>query len=326
MGFPRVRYPDGNSALGAVDNILARLRANPALKGAEVTDLPPLGAGGDQDWYRSVSSGYLPIMQMRLVSGRNFTPEDRQGSVPVGIVNEEAGRRFWPGASPIGRILALGADSTAPWLTIVGVVASTRQDGPNQPYKTELLTPFGQSPSRGPVFVLEPARDTESAVAAFRQMLKEVDPLVPVAGVNSIEKLVGDALSLPRLYALLIGIFAGAALLPAVQGVYGVMAYAVAQRQREIGVRVALGAAPSAIRRLVLGQGARLALLGTGIGLVAAAGAGQLLGSLLFRVSAFDPATFAMVPLLLGTMALVACWLPAHRAMRIDPLVAIREE
>jgi putative ABC transport system permease protein len=343
IGFPRVRYPDGNSALGAVDNILAKLRANPAIKSAEVTDLAPL-SGGDQDvtaipvgeprradapeaiWYRSVSAGYLPVMGMRLVSGRNFTPEDRQGSMPVGIVNEEAARRFWPGKSPIGRILAQGKDSAAPRLTIIGVVASARHDGPNQPLKTELFAPFEQFPSRGPVFVLEPTRDTESAVTGFRQALKEVDPLVPVASVDPMEKLVGDALSLPRLYALLIGIFASAALLLAVLGVYGVMAYAVAHRQREIGVRLALGAAPSAIRRLVLGQGARLALLGTGIGLLAAAGAGRLLGSLLFQVSAFDLPTFALVPLVLGIMSLIACWLPARRAMRVDPLVAIREE
>jgi putative ABC transport system permease protein len=189
-----------------------------------------------------------------------------------------------------------------------------------------LFTPFGQFPSRGPTFVLEPARDAESVEAAFRQALREVDPLVPVAGVDPMERLLGTALSLPRLYALLIGIFAGAALLLAVLGVYGVMAYAVAQRQREIGVRLALGAAPSGIRRLVLGQGGRLTLLGTGIGLVAAAGAGRLLGSLLFQVSPFDLTTFVAVPLVLGTMALVACWLPARRAMKVDPLVAIREE
>ena len=330
--------------LGAVEAVLARLRGNPAIRSAEVTDLPPLIPGGDQDvtaipvgetrrtdlpeavWYRAVTPGYLSQMRMRLVAGRYFTPEDREGSMPVGIVNEEAARRFWPGKSPIGRILAQGEDSTAARLTIVGVVASARHDGPSQPFKVELFTPFGQSPSRGPTFVLEPARDAQSAEAAFRQALHEVDPLVPVASLDPIERLLGTALSLPRLYALLIGIFAGAALLLAVLGVYGVMAYAVAQRQREIGVRLALGAAPSGIRRLVLGQGGRLALLGTGIGLVAAAGAGRLLGSLLFQVSPFDLTTFAAVPLVLGSMALVACWLPARRAMRVDPLVAIREE
>lgn len=344
VGLPRIRYPNGASALGAVEAVLARLRVHPAIRSAEVSDLTPLSGGGDQDvtaipvgeprrtdqpeavWQRSVSPGYLQQMQMHLMAGRFLTPEDREGSMPVGIINEEAARRFWPGKDPIGRILAQGEDSTADRVTIVGVIASARHDGPNQPYKVELFTPFGQTPSRGPNFILEPARDSASAEAAFRQVLKEVDPLVPVAGFIPMERLVGSALALPRLYALLIGIFAGAALLLAVLGVYGVMAHAVAQRQREIGVRLALGASPSGIRRLVLGQGGRLALLGTGIGLIGAAGAGQLLGSLLFQVSAFDLPTFAAVPLVLGTMALLACWLPARRAMRVDPLVAIREE
>ena len=343
IGLPRARYPDGARALLTVEDVLARLKGNAAIRSVEVTDLPPL-TPGDQDvtaipigeprrtdqpeaaWYRAVTPGYIPQMQMRLVAGRNFTPEDRAGSVEVGIINQEAARRFWPGKDPIGRVLAQGEDSTAPRITIIGVVASARHDGPNQPFKVELFTPFAQAPSRGPVFILEPSRDLESAVAAFRQALKEVDPLVPVASVEPLEQLVGTALSLPRLYALLIGIFAGAALLLAVLGVYGVMAYAVAQRQREIGVRLALGAAPSGIRRLVLGQGARLAMIGTGVGLLVALGVGKLLKSLLFGVSAVDAPTFLAVPIVLGGMTVLACWLPARRAMRVDPLVAMRDE
>lgn len=343
IGLPRARYPDGARALLTVEDVLARLKGHTAIRSVEVTDLPPLSAG-DQDvtaipigeprrtdqpeaiWYRAVTPGYIPQMQMQLVAGRNFTPEDRAGSVEVGIINQEAARRFWPGKDPIGRVLAQGEDSTSPRITIIGVVASARHDGPNQPFKVELFTPFAQSPSRGPVFVLEPSRDLESAVAAFRQALKEVDPLVPVASVEPLDQLVGTALSLPRLYALLIGIFAGAALLLAVLGVYGVVAYAVAQRQREIGVRLALGAAPSAIRRLVLGQGARLALIGTGLGLLVALGVGTLLKSLLFGVSAVDAPTFLAVPVVLGGMTVLACWLPARRAMRTDPLVAMRDD
>jgi hypothetical protein len=265
-------------------------------------------------------------MGMRLVAGRHFTPQDRRGAAQVGIVNEEAVRRFWGGKDPIGRILAQGEDSTAPRLTIVGVVASARHDGPNQPLKTELFAPYAQFPTRGPVFVLEPAGDQASAVAAFRQALKEVDPLVPVASVEAVHDLVGAALALPRLYAILIGVFAGAALLLAVLGVYGVMSYAVAQRQREIGVRLALGAAPAKIRSLVLRQAGGLALIGTGVGLVAALGVGRLIGSLLFGIKPIDLPTFVGVPLILGAMALFASWLPARRAMRIDPLLAIREE
>jgi putative ABC transport system permease protein len=343
VGFPRVRYPDAPRILSAVDDILARVRGNPAVRAAELTDLPPLSPG-DQDmtaiplgestrpgrpegiWYRGVSAGYLAAMHTKLVAGRLLAPADRRGSPYVGVINQEAARRFWPGKNPIGRILATGEDSTAPRITIVGMIGTTHQDGPNQPPKVELFVPIGQWPSAGVAFVLEPARGADAAVAALRQALHEVDPLVPLGAVSSIEELIGTALALPRLYALLVGIFAGAALLLAVLGVYGVMAYAVSQRQREIGVRLALGAAPGGIQRLVLGQGGRLALAGLGIGLLAALGLSRLVTRLLFGVGAFDLPTYTAVSLVLGGMALLACWLPARRAMRVDPLVAIREE
>ena len=343
IGFPRARYADAPQTLQAIDAILTRLRANSAIAAAELTDLPPL-APGDQDvtaipvgeprrpgqpesvWYRGVSPGYLSLMQMRVLEGRGLTEQDRRGSALVGVINDEAAKRFWPGKDPVGRVLAFGEDSAAPRVTIVGRVGATRHDGPNQPLKVELYVPIGQSPSGNVTFVLQPRGDLAAAAAAFRQSLKEVDPLIPAGSPTPIEQLVGDALSLTRLYALLVSIFAGAALLLAVLGVYGVMAYVVSQRQREIGVRLALGAAPGGIRRLVLGQGGKLALAGVGIGLFAAFGLTRLLGRLLFGVGAFDPQTYLVVPLLLGGMALLACWLPARRAMRVDPLVAIREE
>ena len=156
--------------------------------------------------------------------------------------------------------------------------------------------------------------------------LAAVDPDVALTGAVTMAEQAGQTVALPRLYALLVGIFAAAAVGLAVLGVYGVMAYAVAQRQREIGVRLALGAAPGAIRQLVLARGARLAALGLGIGLAGAIFTGRLLRTLLFGVSALDPGTFVAVAALLGTMALAACLLPARRAMRIDPLVSIRDE
>jgi len=343
VAFPRARYTEPSRAVGAIEAVLTRLRANPALRAVELTDLPPLNPG-DQDitaialgepkrpgipesiWYRSVTPGYLTLMGMRLVAGRQLSPDDREGTPPVGIINAEAARLFWPDRDPVGRILATGEAESAPRITVVGVVASAHHDGPNQPLKPELFVPIAQSPSRGVTFVLEPARDTDAAANALRAALHEVDPLVPLASVDPIEQLVGTALSLPRLYALLIGIFAAAALLLAVLGVYGVMAYAVSQRQREIGVRLALGAEPGGIRHLVLRQGGKLALAGVAIGLVAALGLSRLVTRLLFGVGAFDLPTYGVVPLVLGGMALLACWLPARRAMRVDPLVAIREE
>jgi len=159
-----------------------------------------------------------------------------------------------------------------------------------------------------------------------RQTLHEVDPLLPAPTLNPMEAIVGTAVALPRLYATLVALFAGAALLLAALGVYGMMAYAVAQRQREIGVRLALGASPAGIRGMILGQGGRLAAMGLLIGLGGALFLGELLQNLLFGVGRFDGPTLISVPLVLGVATFLACWMPARRAMHLDPLIAIREE
>lgn len=341
--FGRARYPNPTQAAGAIEDVLTRLRANPAVRVAEATDLPPM-TGGDQDitaipvgttpsagqppsiWYRSVTLGYLSSMKMRLVAGRGFTADDRKGAPPVGVINEEAARKFWPGENPLGRVLSTGRDPDAPKLTVIGVIASAHHDGANQPYKTELFLPFAQFPSRGGSLILQPSRDVASLAAAVRQTLHDVDPLLPVSSLEPLATRAGSAVALPRLYAMLVGLFAGAALLLAALGVYGVMAYAVTQRQREIGVRLALGAEPSGIRRMVLGEGGRLALVGLGLGFGGALLAGQLLGKLLFGVSPYDAPTLIVVPVVLGSVTVMASWLPARRAMRLDPVRAIREE
>jgi putative ABC transport system permease protein len=341
--FRGARYPDAARAVGAIEDVLTRLRANPAVRVAEATDLPPM-TGGDQDitaipvgttpspgqppsiWYRSVTLGYFSSMQMRLVAGRTFTADDRKDAPLVGIINEEAARKFWPGENPLGRVLSTGRRAEAPKVTIIGITASTRHDGANQPFKTEIFLPFAQFPSRGVTLMLQPSRDVASLTAAVRQTFHDVDPLLPFSALEPLTARAGSAVALPRLYAMLVGLFAGAALLLAALGVYGVMAYAVTQRQREIGVRLALGAEPSRIRRMVLGEGGRLALVGLGVGLAGALFAGQLLGKLLFGVSPYDAATLISVPVVLGAVTVIASWLPARRAMRLDPVRAIREE
>ncbi len=341
--FGRVRYPDASRAVGSIEDVLTRLRANPAVRSAEATDLPPM-TGGDQDitaipvgvtpaagqppsiWYRSVTLGYLSAMQMRLVAGRTFTAEDRKGAPLVGIINEEAAHKFWPGENPVGRVLATGREAEAPRVTIVGVLASAHHDGANQPFKTEIFLPFAQFPSRGVTLVLQPSRDLASLTSAIRQTLHDVDPLLPVSPLEPLAARAGSAVALPRLYATLVGLFAAAALLLAALGVYGVMAYAVAQRQREIGVRLALGAEPAGIRRMVLGESGRLALVGLGVGLAGAVLGGQLIGKLLFGVSRYDVPTLIAVPAVLGLVTVIASWLPARRAMRLDPVRAIRAE
>jgi predicted permease len=342
VALPPTRYDDARMT-STMSSILDHLRASPAIKTAEITDQPPLSAG-DQDmtaipvgesfdlnappslWYRVTSPGYLQQMHLHLVAGRYFDNGDRAGSTPVGIVNAEAARKLWHGENPVGRTLAAGVDSTAPHLTVVGVIASDLADGPNQPVKAELFVPLGQVPTNGFNLVIEPAHGDAAAIAALRSTMHAIDPLVPFAEPVAIESTVSAVVALPRFYAILIGVFAAVALALAIIGVYGVMAYVVAQRHREIGVRLALGASPATIHRLMLWRGVRLAIIGAIAGLAGAAALTRLLGSLLFGVSATDSVTFAGVPLILVAVALVACWIPARRAMRIDPIEAIRAE
>lgn len=341
--FPRARYAEPSRAVIAIEQLVEQLRANPAIRSAEASDVLPLSAGGDQDvtaiaigeparaggqssiWYRSVTAGYLPAIGMRLLSGRQFTDGDRAGSAPVAIVNEEAARQLWGDKDPIGRIIATSEDPADPRATVVGVVANARHDGPNEPYKPEMFAPIGQIPSRSASLVLSSSVGEEATAAIVRQVLRGIDPLVPLSPLTSMSARAGTAVALPKLYATLVGIFAGSALLLAMIGVYGVMAYAVSQRQREIGVRLAMGASPASIRRLVLSEGGRLAVMGVLTGALLAIGAARLLSALLFGVGAFDLVTFVAVTVLLSAMALLASWLPAQRAMRINPLDAMRE-
>jgi predicted permease len=343
LGFPRSAYPRAENAVLRLEDFLGRARANPEIRAIEVTDIAPLD-GGDQDmsvypdgtplpsgtapaiWYRSVSPGYLALMQVRLVAGRMFTETDRAGMPLVAILNEEAAQRLFPGVDPVGRLLTNGTDSTADRFTVVGVVASTRTDGPNQPLKLELFAPISQYATRAVNLMVEPARSLEGALAAVRAALKEVDPAVPLSSVTSLEERVSVATALPRYFAIILGVFAGMALLLAVVGVYGVMAYVVALRQREIGVRLALGAAPEGIMTWLLGQGARLTVAGLVLGVIAAVMATRVLGALLYGVSALDGITFAGVAVVLAGASLAACWLPARRARAVDPVVSLRSE
>lgn len=342
--FPGARYANGPAALAGIDNLVTRLRANPAIRSVEATDLPVLAIGGDQDispvpidepenpalppslWIRSITPGYLKQMHMRLVAGRQFTADDRADVGLVGIINEYAAEHFFPGKNPVGRILARNAQPNAPRITIVGVVANGRHDGPNQPYKPEIFVPIAQRPARGVAIVIEPTRDMDAASRGFAQALREVDPLIPVSSLQPIEESLGTSVALPKLYATLVAIFAAAALLLAALGVYGVMAYSVSQRQREIGVRIALGAEPRGIQRMILRQGGTLAVAGLGIGVTASMILGQLLSKLLFGVTPFDAPTLIAVPAVLGVVTVIASWIPARRAMRLDPVAVIRQD
>ena len=339
--FPRARYAEAERAAAAIEDLLTRLRGAPAVAAAEAVDQPPLLFAGDQDidveapgesrpeggqsvWYRTVSPGYLSLLGFRVLEGRLFADTDRPGAAPVAIVNEAAARRYWHGKSPLGRTLRSGGGGVE--ATVVGVVANGRPDGPRQPVKPELFLPLGQFPVRGVTVVMASNGSAAAALAALREGLSQVDPLIPISGASSLSEAAGAAVAEPRTYASFVSVFALAALALAAIGVYGVMAFAVAQRQREFGVRLALGAAPGALRRMVLGRSARLVLLGLGLGIVAALVLTRWLQSLLYGVGALDPVTFGAVPLVLALVALLAAWVPAARATRVDPLIAMRDD
>ncbi len=276
-----------------------------------------------------ITGPYFDAMGVRLLKGRSFTPADAAGAPRVAIVDETFARAHWPGADPIGgRVKFGGLDETEePWMEVVGVVAHVKNYGVDADSRVEMYLPYPQSPAGSvPSIVVRTNGDPASLSSALRQSVKAVDPLVPTYEVRTLADVVSEGTAERRLAVTLISVFAGLALLLAAIGIYGVMSYAVSQRTAEIGIRMALGAEREHILGMVLRHGALMATIGVGIGLVTALVVARLLTSMLFEVSATDPPTFSIVPVLLLLVAALACYVPARRATRVDPLVALRYE
>jgi predicted permease len=264
-------------------------------------------------------------MGIRLVEGRGFTADDRDGAPLVVVLNTVAAERYWPGERAVGRRLRFGGDDST-FATVVGIVEGVRFDGLDAPLKMEGYMPFAQFPSSSAQLVARTEGNPSAIAAALRAAVAELDPALPLGTIETMEERMRESLMLAVLYMRLFTIFAAAALLLAAIGAYGVIAFAVVQRTRELGIRMALGATRAEVVRLVVGYGGRLAAIGIALGVVAALALSRVLRSLLFGVSATDPATFAGVALLLAAVAVLASWLPARRAARIDPTVAMRAE
>jgi putative ABC transport system permease protein len=281
--------------------------------------------------HRQVSANYLQTMTIPLRQGRYFTPQDNEQSMPVVIVNETMAREYWPNGDAVGRRFTLGdPNDDDPWFTVVGVVGDVRQMGIDVPVKSEMYLPYGQvtpwdfyAPRD---LALRTNGDPSSLVGAVREAIRSVDPDQPVSNVATMEEVLGREAAQRRVGMILLTAFAVLALMLASLGIYGVLAYFVAQHRNEIGVRLALGATPAKILLLVLRKGMKLTLLGVAIGLAASFVLTRLMTSLLFGVRPVDPLTFAGVPLLLAFVALLACWIPARRAAKVDPMVALRYE
>jgi len=347
--LPREKYKELQQRDNFYQQVLQRVEHLPGVVSAGyTTSVPLLWKGGSSGFYpeglkspipgmsydathRQVSANYLQTMKLPLRQGRYLDNRDNAQSMPVAVINETMARQYWPGENALGRRFKIGdPDSDLPWMEIVGIVGDIRQMGLDEPVKAEMYLPYQQI-THNPWFIprdlaIRTSGDTSNIVSSVRQAIREVDPDQPVSNVATMAEVLGTEAAQRRMGMIMLAGFAALALLLASLGIYGILAYFVTQHTNEIGVRQALGATPRNILFLVLKKGMALTLLGVVIGLGASFALTRLMSSLLFGVNASDPLTFVTVPLLLGLVALVACLVPALRATKIDPLVALRYE
>ncbi len=273
----------------------------------------------------AVNSDYFRTLGISLRAGRLFNDGDGQGAPSVALLSEALARQLFPNDDPVGRRIFV-AGSGAEWTTVIGVVEGVRHQGLDHGIEPAAYLSYRQLPRPMMALVLRGSVPPSSLASALRQAVSEVDPALPVFDLRTMEARLSDSLVGRRFHLLLLGGFAALALLLAGVGIYGVIAYIVTERTREIGIRMALGAQRRNVLSLVVGQGMRLALLGIAIGWAAALALSRVLQTLLFEITPTDPLTFATIPLVLAGVALLACWLPARRAAKVDPMVALRAE
>ena len=344
---PGSRY-DGQKTAAFYQQLVDRLAALPGVQvAAAASDLPPAAGGNNWDIeiagrprpsgqaspspnLRMVTRNYFPALDIAVLRGRDFGDEDLARSAPVAVINETLAKAVWPNASAIGQQVRFS--SKLPWFTVVGVARDVRSMGLSEPPPAEMFVLHDQiatvagDTERAMYAVLRTATDPLSYAQTARRVVRELDPDLAIIGIRSLPEMVGLSVARPRFTMLLLCVFAVVAFALAAVGVYGIMSYAVKRRTREIGIRMALGARPTDVVRLVVGQGMRLAMTGVVVGVVGAALATRLLTRLLYGVSPTDPATFAAIPVLLAGVAFIASWIPAQRAVRTDPTLALREE
>ena len=276
-----------------------------------------------------VSPGALEAMNSELLRGRFFTQGDSENTPKVCIIDDRLAGQYWPGEDPVGKPVLMDEPKPGeqpPVTTVVGVIHEIKNYGVDQPVLPEIFVPYAQRPGSGGNLVVRSTADASAITNAMRAAAQSLDPDLPVYDVRTLESFVAENVAPRRLSVLLLSLFAGLALALATVGIYGVMSYSVTQRHREIGIRMALGAQTGDVLTLVVRQGTWLAAAGVGIGLIAALGATRLIARLLFGIQPSDPLTFITVALLLSMVALVASYIPARRAARIDPMVALRYE
>lgn len=346
LDLPDAKYDKPEKIITFADATLARLRAQPGVQAAGLVNvLPftgnnssgsyqspdivvPAGAPAPHGQQRQVDPGYFKAMGLTLLRGRLFTSADTAGTQNVIVVDKVLADKYWPGQDPLGKRISRGGDDKNPTLwIIVGVVAPIKfQSLEENVQKETLYFPFAQQTPGNLSLVVKTAGDPTLLTAAVREAVKSADPEQPVFDVKTMQQRMDDVAQSRRAPMVLLGLFSGVALLLAVLGVYGVLAFSVAQRTSEFGVRIALGATSGDIARLVLRQGARLVLIGIVSGLVGYLALSSIVGKLLYGIAATDPLTLAVAPVVLALAATAACLLPVRRAVRVNPLEALRAE
>ena len=343
VSLPRAKYK-GEQRATFFKQLLERVRNLPGVEAASATATVPLS--GD-NWGRSitiegfpvlpvgqapmiqhtvVTPGYFRTMGIPLLAGRDFNDADANDSLDVTIIDERLAREYWPNESPIGKRVRFGPpEDNEPWHTIVGVAGTVRDQRMQEDTRKSVYLPHQKIPVGGLALVARTTANPEDLAGAIRREVAQLDPDLPVSA-STMEEVVAESIWQPRLYATLFGAFAGGALLLALIGIYGVMAFLVQTRTHEIGVRMALGATTRDVFKLIVGRGMKLTAVGVLIGVGGAIALTRLMHSLLFNTSATDPVTFILISLLLSFAAFLACYLPARRAAKVDPLVALRYE
>jgi predicted permease len=335
-------YQDRTKSAAFYEQLERRVDALPGVEAAgAISELPLSGEPNDNEFYivgrhyapsefddaqsREVTPGYLTAMKIPLLAGRWFRWSDAPTSPGVIAVDRAFANHYFPGQTAIGQRVRVTGDSI-PEREIVGIIGSVNHESLDQAPRPQMYAPLAQSSYGTMVIVVRTAAELSAIGGEMQSVVTSLDKNEALSKVRSMDDVIDASVAQPRFSATLVGLFAALALVLATVGLYGLIAYSVSQRTNEIGIRMALGAQPEDVLRLVLGQGARLAVAGVAIGVVASLGLTRLLASLLFGVSAYDPVTFTAMAILLCAVALLACYIPARRAMRVDPIVALRYE
>ncbi len=343
FSLPVTKYPRGKPVIDFYNETLRRVKNLPGVEAAALTTILPLsGTNSDSSFHiegrdsrvtkvfpdeeiRVITPDYFRVLKMPILQGRGFTEADSPDAPGVVIINRALAKKYWPNEEALGKRINFDDSDPAKikWITIVGIVGDIHHQGLDVEPKPEYYLPHAQLPYRQLVLAIRSKQDPRNLTSAIRNELHTLDPERPVANIRTLEQVASDSIAPRRLSVVLLGVFAGVALLLAAVGIYGVMSFLVVQRTHEIGVRMALGAQRADVLRLVIARAVKLIIAGTAIGLFLAIGSTRALATLLYRVSAFDAATFAFVTVILAMIALLASYIPALRATRADPMLAL---